>query len=149
MDGPFAATKEMVAGFWILQVTSPDEAVEWIKRSPFREGTVEIRRVFEAEDFGDALPREVREAEERMRDQLGGLTTAEIARAFLTPEPTVAQRIVRAKRTLSATGVPFEVPAAEELPARFGSARCWRSSTSSPASGATRRRAPSSRGRRG
>ena len=52
---------------------------------------------------------------------LGGLTTAEIARAFLTPEPTVAQRIVRAKRTLSATGVPFEVPAAGELPGRLGS----------------------------
>ena len=52
---------------------------------------------------------------------LGGLTTGEIARAFLTPEPTIAQRIVRAKRTLSATGVPFEVPAAGELPARLGS----------------------------
>ena len=70
VDGPFAETKELVAGFWILQVKSLDEAVEWIKRSPFREGTVEIRQVFEAEDFGDALPEEVREAEERMREQL-------------------------------------------------------------------------------
>ena len=70
VDGPFAETKELVAGFWILQVKSLDEAVEWITRSPFREGTVEIRRIFETEDFGDALPREVREAEERMRDEL-------------------------------------------------------------------------------
>ncbi len=70
VDGPFAETKELVAGFWMLQVKSLDEAVEWIKRSPFREGTVEIRQVFEAEDFGDALPKEVREAEERMREQL-------------------------------------------------------------------------------
>ena len=70
VDGPFAETKELVAGFWILQVRSLDEAVEWITRSPFREGTVEIRRIFEAEDFGDALPAEVREAEERMRAEL-------------------------------------------------------------------------------
>jgi predicted RNA polymerase sigma factor len=49
------------------------------------------------------------------------LTTAEIARAFLAPEPTVAQRIVRAKRTLSAAQVPFEVPAGTELAARIGS----------------------------
>ncbi len=70
VDGPFAETKELVAGFWILQVKSLDEAVEWIKRSPFREGTVEIRQIFEAEDFGDALPQEVREAEERIREQL-------------------------------------------------------------------------------
>ena len=70
IDGPFAETKELVAGFWILQVRSLDEAVEWIKRSPFREGTVEIRQIFEAEDFGDALPAEVREAEERLRAEL-------------------------------------------------------------------------------
>jgi hypothetical protein len=70
VDGPFAETKELVAGFWILQVTSLDEAVEWMKRSPFREGTIEIRQVFETEDFGDALPADVREAEDRMREQL-------------------------------------------------------------------------------
>lgn len=70
VDGPFAETKELIAGFWILQVKSLDEAVEWMKRSPFREGTIEIRQVFETEDFGDALPADVREAEERMREQL-------------------------------------------------------------------------------
>jgi hypothetical protein len=69
-DGPFAETKELIAGFWILQVKSFDEAVEWMTRSPFREGTIEIRRVFEAEDFGDAMPDEVRESEERMRAEL-------------------------------------------------------------------------------
>src|SRR5262245_41720630 len=51
VDGPFAETKELVAGFWILQVKSVDEAVEWIKRAPFRDATVEIRQVAEAEDF--------------------------------------------------------------------------------------------------
>ena len=70
VDGPFAETKELIAGFWILQVKSLDEAVAWMKRSPFREGTIEIRQVFETEDFGDALPADVREAEERMREQL-------------------------------------------------------------------------------
>ena len=70
IDGPFAETKELVAGFWILQVTSMEEAVEWMRRSPFRDGTIEIRRVFEVEDFGDAIPAEVRESEERMRAEL-------------------------------------------------------------------------------
>jgi hypothetical protein len=67
IDGPFTETKEHVAGFWILQVKSFDEAVEWMKRSPFREGTIELRPVFETEDFGDALPKDVAEAEDRMR----------------------------------------------------------------------------------
>ena len=70
VDGPFAETKELLAGFWILQVKSLDEAVGWMGRAPFGEGTIEIRQVFEAEDFGDALPPEVRESEERMRAEL-------------------------------------------------------------------------------
>lgn len=70
VDGPFAETKELIAGFWILQVKSFDEAVEWMKRSPFREGTIEIRRIFETEDFGDALPKDVADAEDRMRAEL-------------------------------------------------------------------------------
>ena len=68
-DGPFAETKELVAGFWILQVKSKEEAVEWIKRAPFQEGEVEIRQVFETEDFGDELTPELREQEERLREQ--------------------------------------------------------------------------------
>src|SRR5579871_206335 len=52
LDGPFAETKELIAGFWLWQVSSLDEAVEWLKRAPFQDTAVEIRRVFEAEDFG-------------------------------------------------------------------------------------------------
>jgi len=67
IDGPFAETKELVAGFWLLQVRSMDEAVEWLKRSPFQEGEVEIRPVFEADDFGEEFTPELREQEERLR----------------------------------------------------------------------------------
>jgi hypothetical protein len=67
IDGPFAETKELVAGYWLWEVKSLDEAVEWIKRSPFREGEVELRPVFEADDFGEALTPELREREERLR----------------------------------------------------------------------------------
>ena len=69
IDGPFTETKELVAGFWILQVRSKDEVVEWIKRAPFREGEVEIRQVMELEDFGEAATPEIRAQEERLRDQ--------------------------------------------------------------------------------
>ena len=67
IDGPFAETKELVAGFWMWQVKSMDEAVEWLKRAPFRNEEVEIRQVFEAADFGDNLTPELREQEERLR----------------------------------------------------------------------------------
>ena len=67
IDGPFAETKELVAGFWLWQVASMDEALGWIKRSPFQEGEVELRPVFEMEDFGDAMTPELREQEERLR----------------------------------------------------------------------------------
>lgn len=66
-DGPFAESKELVAGFWIWQVKNKAEAVEWAKRIPFQEGEVEIRQVFEAEDFGEAFTPELREQEERQR----------------------------------------------------------------------------------
>ncbi len=69
-DGPFAETKELIAGFWLWQVKSLDEAIEWLKRAPFKEGEVEIRQVFEAEDFGDAFTPELREQEERLRAQI-------------------------------------------------------------------------------
>ena len=67
IDGPFAETKELIAGFWLWQVKSLDEAVEWLKRAPFREGEVEIRQVFEVEDFGPALKPEFKQQEERLR----------------------------------------------------------------------------------
>src|SRR3954471_21688364 len=68
-DGPFPETKELVAGFWLWQVKSKDEAIEWLKRAPFKEGEVEIRQIFEAEDFGAALTPELRAQEERLRRQ--------------------------------------------------------------------------------
>jgi hypothetical protein len=72
IDGPFAETKELVAGYWLWQVKSLDEAIEWAKRIPNPEGTdgiVEIRPVFEADDFGEALTPELREQEQRLRSQ--------------------------------------------------------------------------------
>src|SRR5213080_1429587 len=67
-NGPFPETKELIAGFWIWQVKSKDEAIAWLKRAPFDDGfEVEIRQVFEAEDFGPALEPEFREQEERLR----------------------------------------------------------------------------------
>jgi hypothetical protein len=78
LDGPFAETKELIAGFWILQVKSLEEAIEWVKRSPNPlegESEVEIRQVFEAEDFGAEFTPELREQEERIRAQ-----AAELAR---------------------------------------------------------------------
>lgn len=70
-DGPFAETKELIAGFWLWQVRSMDEAVEWLKRAPFDGGAeVEIRRIFEAEDFGENFTPELRKQEERIREQI-------------------------------------------------------------------------------
>jgi hypothetical protein len=72
IDGPFAETKELLAGYWVWQVKSLDEAIEWAKRIPNPDGTdgvVEIRPVFEADDFGDSLTPEMREQEARLREQ--------------------------------------------------------------------------------
>jgi hypothetical protein len=68
-DGPFSETKELVAGFWLWQVKSRAEAIEWLKRAPFTDEEVEIRQVFEAEDFGEAFTPERRERKERLREQ--------------------------------------------------------------------------------
>jgi hypothetical protein len=68
LDGPFSETKELVAGFWIWKVKSRQEALDWAKRIPFREGeVVEIRQVFETEDFGESLTPELRAQEDRLR----------------------------------------------------------------------------------
>jgi hypothetical protein len=72
VDGPFAETKELIAGYWLMQVRSFEEAVEWIKRCPnphHESGEIEIRQVFETEDFGEELTPELREQEERVRAQ--------------------------------------------------------------------------------
>ena len=71
IDGPFAETKELIAGYWLWQAKSMDEAVEWLKRAPFDGGTeVEIRQVFEAADFGDEFTPELRRQEEAIRAQV-------------------------------------------------------------------------------
>jgi len=73
LDGPFAETKELIAGFWLIQVRSKDEAIEWVKRCPNPldgEAEIEIRQVFEASDFGEALTPELREAEKAMGEQM-------------------------------------------------------------------------------
>ena len=71
IDGPFAETKELVAGFWIWQCKSKDEAIEWLKKAPFDGGEqVEIRQIFSPEDFGPALTPELRQKEEKMRAQI-------------------------------------------------------------------------------
>ncbi len=71
IDGPFAETKELIAGFWLWQVKSMDEALEWLKRAPFDGGTeIEVRPVFEAEDFGAEFTPELREQEARLRAQV-------------------------------------------------------------------------------
>ncbi len=72
IDGPFAETKELVAGFWLWQVKSKEEAIEWLKRAPFDETEVEIRQVFEADDFGAEFTPELRKQEERLRAQVAG-----------------------------------------------------------------------------
>jgi hypothetical protein len=74
IDGPFSETKELIAGFWIFQVKSKEEAIEWVKRAPNpfpgTESEIEIRQVFEQEDFGPALTPELKEAEDRQRAQI-------------------------------------------------------------------------------
>jgi hypothetical protein len=70
-DGPFTESKELIAGFWLLQVKSKEEAVAWISRAPFVDGQVEIRQVFEVEDFGEALTPELRDGERRLRERSG------------------------------------------------------------------------------
>lgn len=70
VEGPFADPNELIAGFWIIDVRSKAEAIDWAKRVPFMGGTIEIRQVFEAEDFGAALTPELRDAEDRLRAQL-------------------------------------------------------------------------------
>ena len=69
-DGPFAETKELIAGYWLWQVKSKEEAIEWLKRAPFEGTEVEIRQVFEADDFGAEFTPELREQEDRLRAQM-------------------------------------------------------------------------------
>jgi hypothetical protein len=76
IDGPFAETKELVAGFWLWQVRSREEAIEWLKRAPFEDTEVEIRQVFENDDFGEAFTPELRKQEDRIRAEAARLAKA-------------------------------------------------------------------------
>ena len=79
IDGPFTETKELIAGYWLWQVRSMDEAVEWVKRCPNpmeSDSDIEIRQIFEAEDFGEVLTPQLREQEERLRAQVAGAADA-------------------------------------------------------------------------
>ncbi|SFL10918.1 YciI family protein [Geodermatophilus ruber] len=67
VDGPFAESKELIAGYWILQVSSREEIEEWVRRAPFRNDELEVRQVFEVDDFGDAFTPELRERDDRLR----------------------------------------------------------------------------------
>jgi hypothetical protein len=77
IDGPFAETKELVAGFWIWRVGSKQEAIDWLQRAPFEETEVEIRQIFEMEDFGAELTPELREQEARLREKSEQLAKGE------------------------------------------------------------------------
>lgn len=70
IDGPFTESKELVAGFWIIEVDSKEDAVRWAKEVPFKEGEVEVRPIFEAEDFGEEFTPELREREDRLREEI-------------------------------------------------------------------------------
>ena len=80
VDGPFTETKELIAGYWILQLSSKEEAIEWVRRCPDpmpgEQAEIEIRPVFEAEDFGEEFTPELREQEERLRAQIAGQSKA-------------------------------------------------------------------------
>jgi hypothetical protein len=75
IDGPFTEAKELVAGFWLIQVKSKAEAIEWVKRIPFESDEVEVRQVFETEEFAENMSPELMAREERLRKQVGGTGT--------------------------------------------------------------------------
>ena len=70
IDGPFTETKELVSGYWVFEVSSKEEAVEWARKAPFRGGELEIRPFSTAEDFGEAFTEELQERENQLRDTL-------------------------------------------------------------------------------
>ena len=70
IDGPFTEAKELIAGFWLIQARSLDEAIEWVKRAPMEQTELEIRQVFETEEFGDVMSPELMQSEQRLREQL-------------------------------------------------------------------------------
>jgi hypothetical protein len=80
VDGPFAETKELIAGFWLIQVATFEEAVKWVRRVPMRDTELELRQVFTAEDFGDAVSPEIKEQDRGLREQTGQKQSARAGR---------------------------------------------------------------------
>jgi chorismate mutase len=112
VDGPFAETKELIAGFWLWEVRSMEEAIEWVKRCPNPmegESEIEIRQVFEADDFGENLTPELREAEDRLREQI-----AERDRTILDAVNARLRLVDELKRHKEAEGIDFVDPEQEE-----------------------------------
>jgi hypothetical protein len=68
VDGPFTETKELVSGYWVFEVSSREEAIEWARKAPFRGGELEIRQFSVPEDFGDAFTPELQEKENQLRE---------------------------------------------------------------------------------
>ena len=74
--GPFELTSDTIAGFWLIKTRSQEEAIEWMKRAPFGGGEIELRQIAELEDFGNAVPEEVKKQEVRLRNQIEKQKTA-------------------------------------------------------------------------
>ena len=74
VDSPFTESKEIVAGFWQLQARSLDEVKEWMRQAPFKEGSIEIRQIFDIEDFGEAFTPELQAREAEIRGRAEGQT---------------------------------------------------------------------------
>lgn len=69
IDGPFTEAKELIAGYMIWEVASMDEAVEWVRRSPLRDSEVELRKILDADDFGEPFGAEIAAAEQQLRTE--------------------------------------------------------------------------------
>jgi hypothetical protein len=69
-QGPFDLTNDTIAGFWLIKTRSREEAIEWMKKAPFGGGEIELRQIAELEDFGNAVPDDVKKQEVRLREQL-------------------------------------------------------------------------------
>ncbi|RZQ66050.1 YciI family protein [Amycolatopsis suaedae] len=71
IDGPFAEAKELVAGYWILEVSSKEECLEWVKRIPFTSGEVQVRQIFEIDEFGDQMTPELKDKNKNLKVATG------------------------------------------------------------------------------
>ena len=127
IDGPFSETKELIAGFWLWQVRSKEEAIEWLKRAPFREGEVEIRQVFESEDFGAEFTPELRQQEEKIRKQVAAKMEwrpcEQTRYAVYGASSVIASRLIRVQPASAESGLASSVVFSTVITAAFASGR--------------------------